>query len=304
MANPQKENGYTSIANEIRDEIFLREFKPTHKDMLELIWRMSYGCMGRKFVYIDNYKYFEIIGIKKSHVKERLDYLIDNNVLHHIGELNVIVFNKNFDEWKIPKVSDYERRKKLLGELLNVNLSYKFGNEVTEMVTKLRIKGNEVTDKREQPETGSPTVPMVPGSPKESIKIVVVEADVYKFFNNNIGLISPFQSQSIGSFLDEGLTPELMMEAMKDSLGADNKWKYLDKTLNNCLENGIKTLEQYNAKKVERKNADKKRAENKQEKQCPKQNIEVFRAEDDPNYELFKNNAYGGVKNGKNVAAK
>lgn len=78
--------------------------------------------------------------------------------------------------------------------------------------------------------------------------------EVFNFYQNNVGLLTAFQIESINSYLDDGLTPDLIVEAMKNSLGADNVWQYLNAALNNCVSQNIKTLEQYNAKKVERKN--------------------------------------------------
>jgi len=77
---------------------------------------------------------------------------------------------------------------------------------------------------------------------------------VFQFYEENIGLISSYQAQSLNSYLDDGLSPELVIEAMKDSLGSDNKWKYLTAILNNCIEQKVYTLEQYNAAKTEHEN--------------------------------------------------
>ncbi len=82
---------------------------------------------------------------------------------------------------------------------------------------------------------------------------------VFQFYEQNIGLISSHQSDVLNSYLDDGLSPELVIEAVKDSLGSDNKWKYLNSILKKCMEQKIHTLEQYNAAKTEhekRKNKD------------------------------------------------
>jgi DnaD/phage-associated family protein len=82
---------------------------------------------------------------------------------------------------------------------------------------------------------------------------------VFQFYQENIGSLSSHQAEVLNSYLDDGLEPELIVEAIKDSLGSDNKWRYLEAILQNCVKNNIHTLEQYNAAKVEHKNKTKTR---------------------------------------------
>lgn len=82
---------------------------------------------------------------------------------------------------------------------------------------------------------------------------------VFQFYQENIGFLSSHQAEVLNSYLDDGLEPELIIEAMKDSLGSDNKWKYLCSILQNCIKSNILTLTQYNAAKVEHKNKSKSR---------------------------------------------
>ena len=103
------------------------------------------------------------------------------------------------------------------------------------------------------------------GSPSPSPKQVVEEEDnararegkVFEFFQQNVGMITPFQSETIGQYLDDGLEPELIIAIMQDSQGTDNKWRWIQTVLQNSFEQGIKTAEQYDAKKVEKKARDK-----------------------------------------------
>lgn len=78
--------------------------------------------------------------------------------------------------------------------------------------------------------------------------------NVFQFYQENLGLISPFQTEILNSYIDDGLSPEVIIEAMKDSIGTDNKWKYLNSILNRCIEQQIYTFEQYEAAKVEHEN--------------------------------------------------
>lgn len=92
---------------------------------------------------------------------------------------------------------------------------------------------------------------------------------VYQFYQNNIGLITPFQAEVIGQYLDEGMEPEMIIAVMKDSIGKDNPWSWVKKVLENSNKHNIRTLSQYEAKKVkkERKKEEKSMTQSKNSSQ-------------------------------------
>ncbi|HEX2925047.1 MAG TPA: DnaD domain protein [Ruminiclostridium sp.] len=79
------------------------------------------------------------------------------------------------------------------------------------------------------------------------------EGEIYKFFNQNICPITPFQAETISKAIDEdGLEPEMILEVLKDSLGKRDKWSWINRVLTNAARDGTKTLEQYTFKKTEK----------------------------------------------------
>lgn len=77
----------------------------------------------------------------------------------------------------------------------------------------------------------------------------------FEFYQNNFGLMSSYTALNIQTYLDDGLTEELIVEAMKDALNNNARnWKYVKTILNNCLNENITTTEQYRAKQIEFKN--------------------------------------------------
>jgi DnaD/phage-associated family protein len=132
---------------------------------------------------------------------------------------------------------------------------------------KLPEKGRENFPKREELVAANPTETCIREVPKESIKESNIsssssssnarEGEVFKFFHNNIcSTPGAFQYDEINHYLNDGLNPELLIEAMKDSVGAKySKWNLLQKILKECMENNIFTVEQYNARKLEREKA-------------------------------------------------
>jgi DnaD/phage-associated family protein len=106
---------------------------------------------------------------------------------------------------------------------------------------------------------------------------------VYEFYQNNIGLISPFQAEIIGQYLDEGMEPEMITAVMQDSIGKSNPWDWIKAVLANKDKKNIRTLAQYEADKVERERNGKK--DNKGQ---PKSNKPTFNNFQGREYDLKK----------------
>ncbi|SDX61769.1 replication protein [Salimicrobium album] len=107
MANPQVEEGYVKIANELLDEIPKYKFNGTQFKLIMIVWRYTYG-FNRKSHSLSLSFISKLAGIDKSSVKKQLNQLIDSNVLYVAKEATfnqprAIGFNKNFEEWSIEK---------------------------------------------------------------------------------------------------------------------------------------------------------------------------------------------------------
>lgn len=73
-----------------------------------------------------------------------------------------------------------------------------------------------------------------------------------KFYEDNITLITPFVAEDIEKYLEEGLTSDLIIEAMKEAVSRNKRnWKYIISILNDCCNNNIKTAEQFEIKQSE-----------------------------------------------------
>ena len=104
MANPQKENGYTTIANELLEAIYCSKFSPTEFKMLLFIFRYTYG-FNRKVARLSN---SFISGGTKIHevaVSRAITSLIRDNVLIEqekpcFNQPRLIGVNKNYESWQ------------------------------------------------------------------------------------------------------------------------------------------------------------------------------------------------------------
>jgi phage replication O-like protein O len=110
MANPQKENGYTPIANEILEELVKLPLNGTQLRIVCVVWRFTYG-FSRKEHELSETFILRALGLNKGQlrqVKRELKALIDSKILLVVKEptfnrTRVIAFNKNYDDWCLNK---------------------------------------------------------------------------------------------------------------------------------------------------------------------------------------------------------
>jgi len=79
-----------------------------------------------------------------------------------------------------------------------------------------------------------------------------------KFYQNNFGLINGFISDSIKSYIEDGIEEDMITAAMELALANNaGTWNYVNTILVNCLKKNIKTLEQFEANEKLRKEQSK-----------------------------------------------
>lgn len=97
MANPQVENGYTRIANEIMEALMRTNLSAYQSRILWAIWRKTYGW-NKTTDWISNSQLVEMTGIRKQHVSRTVKELIDRNIVTKSGYKKA--FNKNYTQWR------------------------------------------------------------------------------------------------------------------------------------------------------------------------------------------------------------
>lgn len=101
MKTPQKENGYTAIANEIMEALACTNLSSYQSRILFFIFRKTYG-FNKKEDWLANSQIVTGTGIKKSHVSRTIKQLIERRIVTKTG--NKIAFNKSHTEWReLPK---------------------------------------------------------------------------------------------------------------------------------------------------------------------------------------------------------
>ncbi|MNW38929.1 Bacteriophage replication protein O [compost metagenome] len=109
MANPQLEDGYTRVANEILEAVARAPFNGTQYGIILIIWRYTYG-FKRKSHQLATRFIAEAIQSDLSGVKAELNKLIERKVIQVIREGNgprprTIALNKNHEEWLVVESS-------------------------------------------------------------------------------------------------------------------------------------------------------------------------------------------------------
>ena len=101
MANPQLENGYTKIANELLEALLQLNISGREMRILFYILRRTYG-FNCKNALISLSEISAATGIKRNHVQENLKRLLDRNVIS-------IQANHGIKPQEISVVKDYEK---------------------------------------------------------------------------------------------------------------------------------------------------------------------------------------------------
>lgn len=106
MANPQCENGYTPIANEILENLVKLPLNGTQFRIVIVVWRFTYG-FSRKEHEISETFLMKALGLKRTQlrqIKRELSALIECKIITVVREADfnktrALSFNKNYDEW-------------------------------------------------------------------------------------------------------------------------------------------------------------------------------------------------------------
>jgi len=97
MANPQLEDGYTQIANEILESLMRIQLAPNEWSVLICIIRRTYG-FRKKVDYIANFQIMQCTGLRKDTVSRALRRLKAQGLITKIGK--VVGFNKDWESWQ------------------------------------------------------------------------------------------------------------------------------------------------------------------------------------------------------------
>lgn len=103
MANPQKENGFTGISNEILEQICKLKLNGTQYKIIIIVWRFTYGYSRKEHELSESFL-ANATNTHKIQLSRELNKLIEYNILKVTREATFtkprrLMFNKNYNEW-------------------------------------------------------------------------------------------------------------------------------------------------------------------------------------------------------------
>lgn len=96
MASPQKENGFTPIANEIIEHLVQAKMSGTEWQYVMCIFRKTYGWKKRED-WVTNSQISQMTGLKKERVSEAKRRLLARNIVTE--KRNKISIQKDWEKW-------------------------------------------------------------------------------------------------------------------------------------------------------------------------------------------------------------
>ena len=141
MANPQKENGYTAIANEIMDALCKIRIPGEERQILDCILRKTYGWHKCEDA-ISLSQFSLMTGIKNTHVIRAINGLLSKKVISITENGNckakVYKFIKDYHVWRpLPKKVTFP--KKVIGVPKKGNFEFPKKGDTKETITKETI---------------------------------------------------------------------------------------------------------------------------------------------------------------------
>ena len=103
-ASPQKENGFSPIANELMEALAKTTLTVYEYKALIFILRKTYGFQRKEWT-VKKWKEFEEIGIENSHVARTLSMLCERKMIEISDK--TIKFNKDYEQWAKIDTSKY-----------------------------------------------------------------------------------------------------------------------------------------------------------------------------------------------------
>ena len=164
MANPQKENGYTAIANEILERLYAIPLSGSEYKIILCVLRKTYGW--RKLS--DNISLSQLVTetkLSRKQVCDVINKLTAKKIIFRIKKTNIneYFFNKDYEMWLVTErlmgsydsvtkvVTDsslelvtemtHTKEKKEIKEILTKERKYNFLKEKEKLISKLDIGG-------------------------------------------------------------------------------------------------------------------------------------------------------------------
>ena len=124
MANQQRENGFTGIANEILDRVAMLKCNGTKFRIIMVVFRYTCGFQRKEHELSETFL-AKATNMNKQQIKRELKDLIDRKIITVIRSASfdtprLIAFNKHYEDWT-EKLISMEEAKEIPGSGLDTS---------------------------------------------------------------------------------------------------------------------------------------------------------------------------------------
>lgn len=112
---------------------------------------------------------------------------------------------------------------------------------------------------------------------------------IIDFYENNVTMITPFVAEDIDKFLEiDNVEADLIVEVIKEAVSRNKRnWKYISTILRNCVNNNIKTANQFRISQEEFKSNKKNPPKEQTEEKIEYEEVQ-FNSEEEYRKKLFE----------------
>lgn len=145
MANPQIEDGYLKIANELSEQFARYRISGEEWQIIWVILSKTYGW-NKKMDAVSLSQFSELTGIKRSNAIRALNKLVSKKILlslkNETTSPNLYGFNKNYEEWGVVSKKRPSLKNETKGSLKNDNGVVSKKRHTKDNITKDKYKDN------------------------------------------------------------------------------------------------------------------------------------------------------------------
>ena len=161
MANVQKENGYTEIANELLEALYQVPLSSTEFRILLYILRKTYG-FKKKSDWISQKQIAKEFGIYKQHVSRAIKELKTKNMITNNIEKNkkILGVQKDYGKWELPKLVTNKLQELVTNKNKVTRIGYQSNQNRLPKVTKIGTHKRNYTKETITKEERKKTIPI------------------------------------------------------------------------------------------------------------------------------------------------
>ena len=240
MANPQLEDGYTQIANEILEGLMKTYLPANQWQVLLCVIRKTYG-FKKKVDWIANCQIVEATGLVKSTVSRALRGLEQHGLIARHGKS--IGFQKDWEQWKVsrtanseklaipqPELADGKPKLAVLSTKVSSPRDTQKKKETIQKKLYKRKKNSTEKPKGEVKESKEEETTVVVGNPSKE--------EVLEAYRQNIGELSGGMDKQVELAVDL-FSASWVIDAIREALLHNKRtWEYIAGILKNWGKDG------------------------------------------------------------------